>query len=107
VLRALRELALVLGVALAVAFAVALLYQHLGGASAHRAFAIVFYVAGAGMLVFALVPRGAQGRGYGTMPLLRRFGGDEPAPALNPTGLLAVVGIVLLALGAVFDTFLN
>jgi hypothetical protein len=58
------------------------------------------------MLVFALVPRGARGRGYGTMPLLRRFGGPEPAPALNPTGPLAVAGIVLLALGALFDTFL-
>ena len=105
-LRALRELALVLGVVLAVAFAVALLYQHLGGVSAHRAFTIVFYLGGAGMLVFALVPRGARGRGYGTMPLLRRFGGPEPAPALNPTGLLAVAAVVLLALGAVFDTFL-
>jgi peptidoglycan/LPS O-acetylase OafA/YrhL len=106
VLRALRELALVLGFVLAVTFAVALLYQHLGGESAHRAFAIVFYIAGAGMLVFALTPRGARGRGYGTMPLLRRYGGNEPAPALNPTGLLAVVGIVLLALAVVFDTFL-
>ena len=105
-LRALRELGVVLVVALAIAFAVALLYQHLGGESAHRAFAIVFYVGGAGMLVFALVPRGARGRGYGTMPLLRRFGGPEPAPALNPTGPLAVAGIVLLALGALFDTFL-
>jgi hypothetical protein len=89
-----------------VTFAVALLYQHPGGESAHRAFAIVFYIGGAGMLVFALTPRGARGRGYGTMSLLRRFGGDEPAPALNPSGLLAIVGIVLLAIGAVFDTFL-
>ena len=105
-LRALREFAVVLGVVLTLAFAAALLYQHLGGESAHRAFTIVFYLGGAGMLVFALVPRGARGRGYGTMPLLRRFGGSEPTPALNPTGLLAVVGIVLLALGAVFDTFL-
>src|ERR671924_1367748 len=98
-LRPLRELALVLGLA----FAAALLSQHLAGASAHRAFTIVFYLGGAGMLVFALTPRGARGRGYGTMPLLRRFGGDEPAPALNPSGLLAVVGVVLLALGALFD----
>jgi|SRR5919108_3622218 hypothetical protein len=105
-LRALRELGAALAVALVLAFAAALLYQHVGGVSAHRAFSLVFYLGGAGMLVFALVPRGARGRGYGPVPLLRRFGGPEPAPALNPTGLLAVTGVVLLVLGGVFDTFL-
>ncbi|HYZ77086.1 MAG TPA: hypothetical protein VE596_06885 [Gaiellaceae bacterium] len=83
-LRPLRELALVLGLA----FAAALLSQHLAGASAHRAFTIVFYLGGAGMLVFTLVPRGVRGRGYGTMPLLRRFGGPEPRPrSIRPASL--------------------
>ena len=107
-LRALRELVTVLVVVAGVAFAAAFLYQNLGGVSAHRAFALVFYLGGAGLLLFALVTRGAEGRAYNLAPvgLLRRERVRERDRALNPTGALILAAVVLLVLGGVFDTFL-
>jgi hypothetical protein len=61
VLRALRELVVVLAVIVALAFLAAYLYQHLGNVDAHQAYAVVFYVGGGVLLVFALVTRGAGG----------------------------------------------
>jgi hypothetical protein len=62
VLRALRELVLVLVVILGLAFLAAFGYQHAGGVDAHRAYSVVFYVGGGVLLLFALLTRGAEGR---------------------------------------------
>jgi hypothetical protein len=108
VLRALRELVAVLVVILGLAFLAAYLYEHVGGASAHRAYALVFYLGGAGLLLFALVTRGAEGRAYNLAPvgLLRRERVRERERALNPTGVLVAAAVLLLVLGGVFDTIL-
>jgi len=106
VLRAIRELVVVLAVVLGLAFLAAFLYEHLGGATAHRAFTIVFYGGGCVLLVFSLLPGGGGGRARGgrlsRMPVRVRDDGR----ALNPRGALAVAAVLLLVLGGVFDTIL-
>jgi hypothetical protein len=73
-LGAVRELVVVLAVILGLAFLAAYLYQHVGRLSAHRAYTLVFYLGGAGLLLFALVTRGAERRAYklALVGLLRR-----------------------------------
>ena len=107
-LRALRELVLVLAVILGLAFAAAFLYERLGDVSAHRAYSLVFYIGGGVLLLFALVTRGAEGRAYNLAPvgLLRRERVRERERTLNPTGVLVLAAILLLVLGGVFDTIL-
>jgi hypothetical protein len=108
VLRALRELVLVLAVILGLAFLAAFLYERLGDVSAHRAYSLVFYIGGGVLLLFALLTRGAEGRvaflaGVG----LERLGRVREEPrALNPTGVLVLAAVLLLVLGGVFDTIL-
>jgi hypothetical protein len=109
VLRAARELVVVLVVILALAFLAAFLYQHVGGVDAHRAYSVVFYVGGGVLFLFALLTRGAEGRvaflaGVG----LERRGHvrDEEERRLNPTGVFVLAAILLLVLGGVFDTIL-
>ena len=107
-LRALRELVLVLAVILGLAFAAAFLYERLGDASPHRAYSLVFYIGGGVLLLFALLTRGAEGRvaflaGVG---LERRGRVREEPRALNPTGVLVLAAVLLLVLGGVFDTIL-
>jgi hypothetical protein len=108
VLRALRQLVVVLVVIVGLAFLAAYLYD-LSGASTHRAYTVVFYVGGGVLLLFALLTRGAEGRvafldGVG----LERVGRvrHEEERALKPTGVLVLAAIVLLVLGGVFDTIL-
>ena len=107
-LRAPRELVLVLAVILGLAFLAAFLYERLGDVSAHRAYTLVFYVGGGVLLLFALVTRGAEGRAYNLAPvgLLRRERVRERERTLNPTGVLVLAAILLLVLGGVFDTIL-
>jgi hypothetical protein len=107
-LRALRELVVVLALILGLAFLAAYLYEHVGGVTAHRAYALVFYLGGAGLFLFALVTRGAEGRAYNLAPvgLLRRQRVRERERALNPTGVLLLAAVLLLVLGGVFDTIL-
>ena len=62
--RAARELVVVLAVILGLAFLAAYLYEHVGNVGAHKAYAVVFYVGGAGLLIFAIITRGAEGRAY-------------------------------------------
>jgi hypothetical protein len=109
VLRALRELVVVLAVILALAFLAAFLYQRVGGVDAHRAYSVVFYVGGGVVLLFALLTRGAEGRvaflaGIG---LERRGWVREEERRLNPTGVFVLAAILLLFLGGVFDTVLR
>jgi hypothetical protein len=108
VLRAIRELAVVLVVILGLAFLAAFLYQHVGGVDAHRAYSVVFYVGGGMLFLFALLTRGAEGRvaflaGVG---LERRGRVREEERRLNPTGVFVLAAILLLFLGGVFDTIL-
>ena len=107
-LRALRELVVVLAVILGLAFLAAFLYQHLGHVDAHRAYSLVFYVGGGVLFLFALLTRGAEGRvaflaGVG---LERRGRVREQERTLNPTGVFVLAAILLLVLGGVFDTIL-
>jgi hypothetical protein len=108
VLRAVRELVVVLAVVVGLAFLAAYLYQHLGNVDAHRAYAVVFYVGGGVLLVFALVTRGAEGRAYDLagVGLRRRRRVRQQERTLNPTGVLVLAAILLLVLGGVFDTIL-
>ena len=108
-LRALRELVVVLAVILGLAFLAAYLYQHLGDVDAHRAYSVVFYVGGGVLLVFALLTRGAEGRVafLGGVGLERRGRVRERERALNPTGVLVLAAVLLLVLGGVFDTILR
>jgi hypothetical protein len=107
VLRALRQLLVVLAVIVGLAFLAAYLY-HLAGASTHRAYTVVFYVCGGVLLLFALLTRGAEGRVafLGGVGLERVGRVREEARALNPTGVLVLAAILLLVLGGVFDTIL-
>ena len=107
-LRALRELVVVLLVIVGLAFLAAFLYQHVGGVDAHRAYSIVFYLGGGVLFLFALLTRGAEGRvaflaGVG---LERRGRVREQERMLNPTGVLVLAAVLLLVLGGVFDTIL-
>jgi hypothetical protein len=109
VLRALRELVVVLVVILALAFLAAFLYQHVGEVDPHRAYSVVFYVGGGVLFLFALLTRGAEGRvaflaGVG---LERRGRVGEQERRLNPTGVFVLAAILLLFLGGVFDTVLR
>jgi hypothetical protein len=108
-LRALRELVVVLAVILGLAFLAAYLYQHLGDVDAHRAYSVVFYVGGGVLFLFALLTRGAEGRVafLGGVGLERRGRVREQERALNPTGVLVLAAILLLVLGGVFDTILR
>jgi hypothetical protein len=108
VLRALRELVVVLVVILGLAFLAAFLYQHTGHVDAHRAYSIVFYVGGGVLLLFALLTRGAEGRAYSLagVGLSRRRRVREQERALNPTGVLVLAAVLILVLGGVFDTIL-
>jgi hypothetical protein len=108
VLRALRELVVVLAVILALAFLAAFLYQHVGGVDAHRAYSVVFYVGGGVLFLFALLTRGAEGRvGFLAGVGLERRGRVREQPrTLNPTGVFVLAAILLLVLGGVFDTIL-
>jgi hypothetical protein len=108
VVRAVRELVVVLVVILALGFLAAFLYQHVGGVDAHRAYSVVFYVGGGVLFLFALLTRGAEGRvaflaGVG---LERRGRVHEQERTLNPTGVFVLAAILLLVLGGVFDTIL-
>ena len=108
-LRALRDLVVVLAVILGLTFLAAFLYQHVGRVAAHRAYSVVFYVGGGVLFLFALLTRGAEGRvaflaGVG---LERRGRVREQERTLNPTGTLVLAAVLLLALGAVFDTVLR
>ena len=108
-LRAVREFLTVLAVILGLAFLAAFLYRHLGGADAHRAYSVVFYVGGGVLFLFALLTRGAEGRvaflaGVG---LERRGRVREGERRLNPTGVFVLAAILLLFLGGVFDTVLR
>ena len=107
-LRALRELLLVLAVILGLAFLAAYLYERFGDVSAHRAYALVFYVGGGVLLLFALLTRGAQGRVafLGGVGLERVGRVREQERTLNPTGVLVLAALLLLVLGGVFDTVL-
>src|SRR5918911_3330487 len=108
-LRALRELVLVLAVILGLAFLAAFLYERLRDVSAHRAYSLVFYIGGGVLFLFALLTRGAEGRvaflaGVG---LERRGRVREGERRLNPTGVFVLAAILLLFLGGVFDTVLR
>ena len=105
VLRAVRELAVVLAVIVGLAFLAAYLYQHLGHVDAHLAYSVAFYVGGGALLVFAVLTRGAEGHVYDLAR--RRRPVRERERALNPTGTLVLAAVLLLALGAVFDTVLR
>ena len=76
---------------------------------ADRAYAVVFYVGGGVLLIFALVTRGAEGWAYdlSDFGLRRRHRVPERERALNPTGTLALAGVLLVVLGGVFDTVLR
>jgi hypothetical protein len=63
------------------------------GATEHRAFTLVFYAGGAGLLLFAMITHGAEARG----PSDR---------AINITGALMLAGLLTLGLGVVFETVL-
>ena len=107
-LRALRELLVVLVVILGLAFLAAFLYQHLGHVDAHRAYSVAFYVGGGVLLLFALLTRGAEGRvaflgGVGVERVGRI---REQERTLNPTGALFLAAVLLLVLVGVFDTIL-
>jgi hypothetical protein len=108
VLRALRELVVVLVVILGLAFLAAFLYEHAAGVDAHRAYSLVFYVGGGVLLLFALLTRGAQGRVafLGGVGLERVGRVREQERTLNPTGVLVLAALLLLVLGGVFDTVL-
>jgi hypothetical protein len=54
VLRAFRDLVVALVVVLGLTFLAAFLYQHAGGVDAHRAYSVVFHVAGGVLFLFAL-----------------------------------------------------
>lgn len=109
-LRAVRELLVVLAVILGLAFLAAYLYQHVGNVDAHKAYSVVFYVGGAGLLVFAILTRGAEGWAYDVFADLgfrHRHRVAVRDRALNPTGTLALAAVLLLVLGGVFDTVLR
>ena len=108
--RAVRELLVVLAVILGLAFLGAYLYQHVGNVDAHKAYSVVFYVGGAGLLVFAIITRGAEGWAYDVFADFgfrhrRRVAVRERT--LNPTGTLVLAAVLLLVLGGVFDTVLR
>jgi hypothetical protein len=109
VLRAVRELVVVVVVVVGLTFLAAVLYQHLGHVDAHRAYAVAFYVGGGVLLLFALLTRGAEGRAYdlADLGLRRRHRVRERERALNPTGALSLAAVVLIVLGGVFDTILR
>lgn len=109
-LRAVRELLVVLAVILGLAFLAAYLYEHVGNVDAHKAYPVVFYVGGAGLLVFAILTRGAEGWAYDVFADLgfrHRHRVAVGGRALNSTGTLALAAVLLLVLGGVFDTVLR
>lgn len=100
-----RELVVVVAVILGLAFLAAYLYEHLGNVDAHQAYSVVFYIGGAVLLILAIVTRGTEGHVYDLGRRRRRI--RERERALNPTGVLVLGAVLLLALGAVFDTVLR
>src|SRR5205807_4507945 len=108
-LRAIRQLVVVLVVIVGLAFLGAFLYQHAGGASPHREYSVVFYIGGGMLFLFAILTRGAEGRAYslGPVGLSYRRRIREQERALNPTGVLILAAFLLLVLGGVFDTILR
>src|SRR5919202_4477727 len=108
-LRALRELVVVLVVIVGIAFLAAFLYQHLGYVDAHRAYSVAFYVGGGVLLLFALLTRGAEGRVafLGGVGLERVGRVREQERTLTPTGVLVLAAVLLLVLGGVFDSLLR
>ena len=109
-LRAARELVVVLAVILGLAFLAAYLYQHLADVDAHKAYSVVFYVGGAGLLVFAILTRGAEGWAYDVFAdfgVRYRHRVAVRERALNPTGVFVLAAVLLLVLGGVFDTVLR
>jgi hypothetical protein len=101
----LASLVIAVTIAVGIAFVVALAY-HLTGATWHRAIVIVFLLGGAGLTAFALMTsRADQMRSsvFDFATELVSWGPKDERMTLNPTGVLAVAGIVIAALGLVFD----
>ena len=108
-LRAVRELVVVVAVILGLSFLAAYLYQHVGGVDAHRAYSVVFYVGGGVLFLVALLTRGAEGRVAFLAGVGLERGGRirEQERTLNPTGVLVLAAVLMLVLGGVFDTVLR
>ena len=92
------------------AFGIGALLLAVTDTDAHRAFGLGFYGLGGVLVFFALVTHGAEGRAWGpdTDAFLVRLMGvpDEDGRSLNPTGVFSLAGVLLVALGVVFDAAL-
>jgi hypothetical protein len=101
------QLLILVVLAAALAASAAALAVWLGGAGTHRAFSLAFYVAGGVLLVLAFLGHGAERKATapGSEIVLERvFSIPRSEQAtLNPTGALAVVGVVILALAVFLD----
>ena len=79
---------------------------HLAGAGWHRAFVLVFILGGAGLTIFALLTRRAgemRSSMFGLATERVYFVPPDERMSLNPTGALAVAGIVVAAIGLLVD----
>lgn len=105
-------LRLVVALAVVVGFfaGIAALWTWLGGPSAARAFTLVFYLGGGLLLLIALLTSGAEKRAWGADSdvFLERMLSvpEEEGRSLNPTGIFILGGLVVLALGVVFEATL-
>ena len=102
---AIISLVFTVSIFVAVACVGALLY-HLSGASWHRAIVLVFVLGGAGLTAFALLTnRAGQMRSELFSLATERIYMVPPDErmTLNPTGVMAIAGIVIAAIGMVVD----
>ena len=100
-------LSLVVAIAIFLALAaVGALVYHLSGAGWHRAIVLVFLLGGAGLTIFALMTnRAGQMRselfGFATERIY--LVPPDERMTLNPTGVMAISGIVIAAIGVLVD----
>jgi hypothetical protein len=71
-----------------------------------RAAPIVFYAAGAGLILFALVTSGADRRRDRSSTAGLRVPGEAPGRSVNVPAAIAVAGVVFVAIGGVLHSAL-
>lgn len=99
------SLLVLVAISAGIAFVAAVLY-HLTGADWRRAFVLVFLIGGAGLTAFALLTNRAEQQRSEIFDFATEWVSWVPPDermTLNPTGALAIAGIVIAAIGLVVD----
>ena len=109
-LRAILSLLTVAVAVVAIALAIAGVYYALGDVSGERALKLVFYIGGAGLLVFSLLTHGSERKAWSSaadsfVEHLVDVPPDERI-TVNPTAAFMLGAIALLALGIAVEAFL-